>query len=55
MDHQTLPDHDERMRVVEQVAGWHLGYSSWGAFLVGAYTNPDAALESLREEKAKWE
>lgn len=48
---QKLPDHEERMAVAERVARFYLGDRGWAGFLVGAYLNPDAALESLEREQ----
>lgn len=47
----TLPDHDRRMDAAESVARWYLGDRGWAGKLVGAYLNPDAALEALELEQ----
>jgi len=47
------PDHDERMRVAEEVAAWSLGSRAWAREIVGAYLYPDAALENLQRERGE--
>jgi hypothetical protein len=48
--YDTLPDHDERMRVAERVAGWYLGDRGWAGMLVGAYLNHEEAAKNLGRE-----
>lgn len=48
-----LPNHDERMRVAESVAGWYLGHPSWAGLIVGSYLNPESARAALRREKGE--
>lgn len=47
----TLPNHEERMRAAERIANWYLGDRGWAGKLVGAYLNPDAAIEALEREQ----
>jgi hypothetical protein len=44
------PD-ENGLRAARAVAGWHLGYPSWADKLIGAYLNPEVALENLRREQ----
>ena len=40
------------LNAARQVAQWHLGDPYWADRIVGAYINPEAGLDRLREEKA---
>lgn len=44
---------EKGMRAAEAVARWHLGDRHWAGLIVGAYLNPDAAMENLRAEQAE--
>lgn len=44
---------EEGLRAARAVAGWYLGYQSWADTLIGAYLNPQEAMENLRREKGE--
>lgn len=52
-DMAAPPDHDERMRVAERFAWWHLGSPSWAGAIVEAYLHPEAVAEALDREQSE--
>ena len=43
-------DHEQRMIVMRDLAGWHLGDKRWADLLIGAYLYPEATREALVRE-----
>ena len=39
------------LNAARRVAQWHLGDPYWADRIIGAYINPEAGLDRLREEK----
>lgn len=48
---EHLPD-QKGLNAARQVARWHLGDPYWADRIIGAYINPEAGLDRLREERA---
>lgn len=44
-------DHEQRMEVARDIAGWHLGDPSWAGEILYAYFNPERAKELLDMER----
>lgn len=48
-------EHQRRMNAARAVAEWELGSASWAGTLIGAYLDPDGALEGLAARKAVYD